>query len=671
MIPRSRALGTLTQYGRQGRYGALLSVAFLPAAVALAEAREKTGEDSTAHTAVQSLIDGSNVVAERIAAGSEWGRTVAKSRAEAALRVSRLCTTVSRIVADYELHDVKQSLGLVVLTPEQAQLEADLIALRSAQEAQAKAGIQEMNAITSHEKKEAHELSVKAGEDIINAALRMAHLEAAGVHSSKSDLHRAAAEKLLDLCRKNGGVYIKFGQHLAQLDYIVPTEYVTTLRCMLDAAPTTPIEGVREVIREELGKYPEELWDTFDPKPIASASLAQVHVATKDGAKLAIKVQHRGLRETSRGDIDAVRFVVRLLAWAFPKFSYEWLADEVAANLPKELDFVEEGKNAEKCASHFSYTDDIIIPKINWKHTNHRVLVMSFEEGVPACDTSALKSIGVSLPMTARLISKVFCEQTFVHGYLHCDPHGANLLVRRHPVGGRRRGRPQLVLLDHGLYRELDTPFRLNYCRLWRDLILGDINGIKQACENMNAGDAYPLLAAMITSRSWSDIVDVGLRNVHTEGAAPLIAGADADSSGKNSSANARARQKIVQSYVAQYMMDIQLLLAKVPRPLLLLLKTNDCLRHIDRSLGAPCNTFLISASTATQALEKEALEHPENNGVGGWGGKTRAQRWWRKLRGKVLLKASNVSWGVWEWIDWCRDTGAREVDSTSAIVKA
>ena len=91
---------------------------------------------------------------------------------------------------------------------------------------------------------------------------------------------------------------------------------------------------------------------------------------------------------------------------------------------------------------------------------------MSFEEGAFVSDLKSIDKMGISKKRLSSLISTVFCEQIFRHGFVHCDPHEANLLVRVHP--SKPAGHPQLVLLDHGLYRELDDEFRRNYCRLWR-----------------------------------------------------------------------------------------------------------------------------------------------------------------------------------------------------------
>ena len=101
----------------------------------------------------------------------------------------------------------------------------------------------------------------------------------------------------------------------------------------------------------------------------------------------------------------------------------------------------------------------------------------------------------------AKLISETFSEMIFTHGHVHCDPHAANMLVRK---GGD--GRMQLVLLDHGLYRTLSDEFRMEYAGLWRALIFADEAGIRRHSEGMNAGAAVPVFAALITQRPWEHV---------------------------------------------------------------------------------------------------------------------------------------------------------------------
>jgi hypothetical protein len=219
--------------------------------------------------------------------------------------------------------------------------------------------------------------------------------------SAKSRLHRRAAQRLLELCHTNGGAYIKVGQHLANLDYLIPPEYIQVLSTLLDEAPQSSEHNVRAVIQEDLGGTVEELFDHWNPIPIASASLAQVHVAhdKTTGQKLAVKVQHRGLQETSVGDIVAVTTVVRLVEWLVTDFTFGWIADELAPHLPRELDFVREGQNSERAAYHLQQCApglDCIVPQVIWNKTTSRVLTMTFEEGFKATDTQAMEESGLN-----------------------------------------------------------------------------------------------------------------------------------------------------------------------------------------------------------------------------------------------------------------------------------
>eukprot|EP00658_Telonema_sp_P-2_P031870 TRINITY_DN23756_c0_g1_i1.p1 TRINITY_DN23756_c0_g1~~TRINITY_DN23756_c0_g1_i1.p1 ORF type:complete len:356 (+),score=81.14 TRINITY_DN23756_c0_g1_i1:2-1069(+) len=317
----------------------------------------------------------------------------------------------------------------------------------------------------------------KASEAMERVALLKQRLEAVW-----SPVHERNAMRLLRLCRANAGVYVKLGQHLSQLDYILPREYTRTLSAMLADAPQSSFEDVVATIQEELGAHPDVLFTEFEPKPIASASLAQVHLARDrtTGSKLAIKVQHRGLQETSRGDIDAVTLITHVAAWLFPESDFTWLADEIAPNLPRELDFEQEGRNCERCGRSFRRhgvgllggIPDIVVPEICWAKTSKRVLSMSFEPGAPITDLAALEEYKLSRGAVASLLSKCFCKQVYLDGFVHCDPHPANVLVRPHPSDPRR---PQLVLLDHGLYKELDPEFRLRYSRLWKGMIFGEV----------------------------------------------------------------------------------------------------------------------------------------------------------------------------------------------------
>eukprot|EP00879_Flechtneria_rotunda_P031719 GHRR01034673.1.p1 GENE.GHRR01034673.1~~GHRR01034673.1.p1 ORF type:complete len:438 (+),score=116.78 GHRR01034673.1:236-1549(+) len=320
--------------------------------------------------------------------------------------------------------------------------------------------------------------------------------------------HQRSADKLLNLCFDNGGIYVKLGQHIGQLDHLLPEEYVKTMKAhLLDKCPVSPWFEIRRTITEDLGAPPEQLFKQFEPTPIASASLAQVHVAYgHDGRKLAVKVQHYGLRESCAADVATIEFLVRAVKVMFPDFDYMWLVDEIKHNLPLELDFMHEISNAVRCRQNLNSPKSTVakrvhIPEVYPNLTSHRVLTMEFIDGVQVTDKQGLQRLGVSPRNLAQLVSETFNEMIFIHGDVHCDPHAANMLVRRDPGGSS-----QLVLLDHGLYRQIDDDFRREYAALWQALILADKQGIKQHAESMNAGDAYPLFAAMLTMRPWDQV---------------------------------------------------------------------------------------------------------------------------------------------------------------------
>ena len=299
------------------------------------------------------------------------------------------------------------------------------------------------------------------------------------------NIHQRNALRLLNLCRTNGGVYVKVGQHLANLDLLLPEEYINTLSALFDNASATTYSDMCKVVKEELGSTPDELFDNFSKRPFASASLAQVHTAKCKitGKKLAIKVQHARLRETSAGDLFAMSTVVQIVDKLFDDFNFMWICEELTPQLPKELNFINEGQNAEAAAYHLATTGlDCIVPRVLWEHTSARVLTMEFEEGFKATDVDQIQKAGIEKRDVAKLISSVFNAQIFQNGFVHCDPHEANVLLREHPT---KKGKPQIVLVDHGLYKTLDAGFQEAYARLWKGIVVADIEEIKNSCKSL------------------------------------------------------------------------------------------------------------------------------------------------------------------------------------------
>ncbi|KAF5843718.1 ABC1 family-domain-containing protein [Dunaliella salina] len=414
-----------------------------------------------------------------------------------------------------------------------------------------------------------------------------------------SACHERGAERLLQLCFANGGVYTKLGQHIGQLNHLLPEEYVMTMRNnLLDRCPVSSYKEVSKIIRKDLGDAPDKIFKRFEHYPIASASLAQVHVAEDHaGNKLAVKVQHEGLRESADADIATIQTLVNIAKYLFPTFDYQWLVDEIKFNLPRELDFLHEAQNAERCRANFASKRSKVrgrvhVPDIHLDRSSHRVLTMEFVQGESVLDLAALQRLGVNPSELSRTISKAFTEMIFLFGDVHCDPHAANLLVRK------KDGKAELVLLDHGLYRRIDDKFRLEYAKLWQALIYGDAVAIKQHAEAMNAGDMYPLFVSMLTQRPWEQVVNES-------------------SPDRMYVKESEEHRKRVQAYAMEHAVDITTMLTRVPRPLLLLLKTNDCLRSVDCCLGQPVELRMallrLMAWTPSWTIARQKEEQQPN----------------------------------------------------------
>lgn len=403
---------------------------------------------------------------------------------------------------------------------------------------------------------------------------------------ANSRVHKRAAERLLWLFQRNGGIYIKLGQHLGALDFILPTEYCQTLSVLFNKAPTSSQAEVERVIGEELGGRLEDHFVEFEWPPLGAASLAQVHKARlrESGEPVAVKIQHKRLQGYADVDIVTASVLVKAVKMVFPQFEFGWLADELKENLPRELNFELEGHNAERTARNFRSSDLFTVPKVHWKFTKKRVLTMEYCDGYRVTDTESISKYNISLRAVSDRLTKAYSEMIFVHGFVHCDPHPGNIMVR--PSSGKGF---ELVLLDHGLYKELPDDFRISYARLWRALINGNESEIKSSSMALGGGSAHRLFSSLLTHRSWDRVRMRSLDQPRT-----------------------LAEIEAIRGKFPEYFERIAHLLASVPRPLLLLLKTNDLLRSIERTLladNSSSRSFLIMARYCAYALYEDELQ--------------------------------------------------------------
>ncbi|CAG8649224.1 14407_t:CDS:2, partial [Acaulospora morrowiae] len=409
-------------------------------------------------------------------------------------------------------------------------------------------------------------------------------------------VHLRVAKRLLRLCRLHTGIYVKGAQHLASLTFIIPREYTETLSVLQDQAPFRGMGDVSKVFVEEFdGLRPKDLYAEFDEVPIAAASLAQVHRAkTKDGQDVAVKVQYPDVSRLFNVDIWTMQSISNLISYFFPEFELTWIITEFRNNLISEFDFLKEARNGELTKQRFRHrSDELTVPDIVWELTRKRVLTMEYIEGVKVNNREGLKSLGVNPKWVRDLLLEVFAEMIFCHGVVHCDPHPGNALVAISP----KTKKAQLVLLDHGLYRELSDDFRRTYCDLWKALILNDTTLLEKTAHQMGTPKYIKFLPLIFTQRI-------------PDSSTPL---------GEDMSPEEKA---LVHEQLKKITLnDFFDFLESLPRDMLLVLRTINLVRGIHRELGGnSMESFKTNARFAVRGVwcetreeEKQRIEKAKN----------------------------------------------------------
>ncbi|MBH76910.1 MAG: hypothetical protein CL897_01570 [Dehalococcoidia bacterium] len=269
------------------------------------------------------------------------------------------------------------------------------------------------------------------------------------------DQHRVTGERLYRLAIRMQGLLIKSCQFLSSRADVAPPELVAVLSRLQDSVPPRSYAEVESQVKRELHAPPEEVFASFEREPLAAASLAQVHRArTHNGRDVAVKVQYLGISRVVETDLRSLSLLIRMLARFEPKWDFRMLIGEMANYVPRELDFVEEGKSAERVAQELSHRKDVRVPEIIWQHTAQRVLTMEYIDGIKISDTDKLLAAGIDPNEVARIMMEAYCEQILVNGFFHADPHPGNLFVLPGPV---------VVFLDFGMSKHLPEDFRRTY----------------------------------------------------------------------------------------------------------------------------------------------------------------------------------------------------------------
>jgi ubiquinone biosynthesis protein len=293
----------------------------------------------------------------------------------------------------------------------------------------------------------------------IGGALLAWRLRERGTDRSQSGLSR----RLRRAFERLGPTYIKLGQIISSGEGIFPEELVAQFQLLRDRVPPEPFSVVRRTVESELGRPLSEVFVSFDPSPIASASIAQVHAATlRSGERVAVKVQRSTVDRLVRLDLAAMAWLAPQLVGRIPVAALTnppALVELFAETIVEELDFRLEAQNMLDIAAVYATADQrsVVVPRPHPSLVTRRLLVMEHLAGFGWGDAQAMRAAGIDTAAVLRATLIAFLEGALLHGVFHGDLHGGNLLVRRDGT---------VALLDFGITGRLNERGRLAFLRL-------------------------------------------------------------------------------------------------------------------------------------------------------------------------------------------------------------
>jgi len=290
-------------------------------------------------------------------------------------------------------------------------------------------------------------------------------------------LHRNNAVLLRERAIEMKGVMIKVGQFLSSRVDFLPDEYIEELSQLQDQVPPHEYSGIRRQIVAVLNAPPEEIFSVFEERPIAAASLGQVHKATlKDGREVAVKIQYPDLKEIIETDIRMFGVLVRIMRGRYGSINLRVLHEEFSKIIRAELDYIQEGRSAERFRENFKDDDRVVIPSVIWDHTRQKVLTLEFVGGIKITDCNAAGSPDIDCRQTVNLLAETYSKMIFLHGFFHGDPHPGNIFVREGP---------KLVFVDFGMVQAIPDSVRRELRRFAGAVVESDTEKILESMERM------------------------------------------------------------------------------------------------------------------------------------------------------------------------------------------
>jgi ubiquinone biosynthesis protein len=295
------------------------------------------------------------------------------------------------------------------------------------------------------------------------------------------------AERVRMALEELGPTFVKLGQILSTRPDLIPLEYIHEFTKLQDQVPPIPYEEVREIIKSETGRFPEEIFRHFEKTPLAAASIGQVNRAElKDTEEVAIKVQRPGIRRIIEVDLEIMLHLAALMERHIEELELQRptrIVEEFARTLEKELDYRAEASHIERFARQFIDDETLYVPKVFREMTTERILTMEYIDGIKASEVDRLRGERYDLHTIATRGADLMMKQIFIQGFFHADPHPGNIFILPNNV---------VCYLDFGMMGRMSRQEREDFADLVVHAIGRDEKRLLDALLRLTSFDEEP-----------------------------------------------------------------------------------------------------------------------------------------------------------------------------------
>ncbi|MCR6110097.1 AarF/ABC1/UbiB kinase family protein [Bacillus sp. A301a_S52] len=272
---------------------------------------------------------------------------------------------------------------------------------------------------------------------------------------------KTTGERIRLFLEELGPTFVKLGQIASTRPDLIPASIIEELEKLHDKVTPFTYEGAKAIIEAELEGDLEDIFDDFDQEPLGAASIGQVHYAVlKTGEQVAVKVQRPMIEKIIQTDLEILYEIASLaekrFEWA-ARYELSGLVEEFSKALRKELDYTNEGRNADRIAKQFKKDPHIYIPSVNWDYTTKKILTMEYVEGTKLNDIDKLTREGYNTKVLAERVANSVFHQILIEGFFHGDPHPGNMAA--FPGDG-------IIYMDFGMVGRLTPDMKANFATL-------------------------------------------------------------------------------------------------------------------------------------------------------------------------------------------------------------